>query len=469
MSGWGSIFNNMTYALRSHSATLSRLQEQAATGMRVLRPSDSPVDAFRISGLAAEGLTLESYVQNLDTVVRNLGTASSVLQSVSVSITRVESLLTQGATEFNAKQRGINAAEIDQILEQILSLANTENLGQHLFAGSLTTSAPYVATRLGGEIVSVTYKGSLEEMSIPVALEVKHASLLVGEEVFRSDNRGDPIFYGQTGAAEGAGTSSVRGDVWLIVKHTSTDYALAPGLDEGTSASKDTIMGDHTLNANGPAGTIQLDSGEVLTFDGTETDLKLTNENGAVVYVDASGFDMLNNGDYTITGDGTLSIDDGVTTLAIDFTSDVQPVVDSTGRILYVDSTGIVAPGNEPIRVPGTYDLFGALINARDLLRDTRDLSGQQSELLGQALESVKEVALGLSEAVASTGGRLQAMDTLHDTLGNQKITAEGHASMLQDADIIAVAMELARTQTLYQMSLMTAGKLLSLSLLDYI
>ena len=42
-------------------------------------------------------------------------------------------------------------------------------------------------------------------------------------------------------------------------------------------------------------------------------------------------------------------------------------------------------------------------------------------------------------------------------------------ARLLEEADIVQVATDLARTQTLYEMTLTTAGKLLSLSLLDFI
>jgi flagellin-like hook-associated protein FlgL len=53
----------------------------------------------------------------------------------------------------------------------------------------------------------------------------------VGEDIFRSANRGNPVFLGSTGAAAGAGTSNVRGDVWLTVDHDGTNYRIS--IDDG--------------------------------------------------------------------------------------------------------------------------------------------------------------------------------------------------------------------------------------------
>ena len=55
MAGWGAIYNNVTFALRSQAAELARLQEQAASGVRVVRASDDPANAYRILQLRGQG------------------------------------------------------------------------------------------------------------------------------------------------------------------------------------------------------------------------------------------------------------------------------------------------------------------------------------------------------------------------------------------------------------------------------
>ena len=60
-------------------------------------------------------------------------------------------------------------------------------------------------------------------------------------------------------------------------------------------------------------------------------------------------------------------------------------------------------------------------------------------------------------------------MDTLQRTVDHLKTVTNQQADQFEDADIVLIATDLARTQTLYEMALRSASKLLSLSLLDFI
>ena len=63
------------------------------------------------------------------------------------------------------------------------------------------------------------------------------------------------------------------------------------GLGPGESVKASTMRGGfhaHTITIDGPKGTIQLDSGQPVRFDGTETDLQIENEFGQYLFVDVS-------------------------------------------------------------------------------------------------------------------------------------------------------------------------------------
>jgi len=470
MSSWGAIYRNTTFALRSHSDQLAQLQLQAATGARVLRASDDPGDADRILHLQSHSRSVGTYVDNLDSVSLGLQEASNALQEMSSSLARVRTLLTQAASgTLNDTNRCAVAEEINSLLEQVVSLANHKSLGRHLFSGASISVTPYEVEREDGEITAVHYRGSHGDLPVPVAEGVTYSGLFAGDRVFRSDDRQPPVCYGNTGAAAGDGTSSVRGDVWLTLENTSTEYAAGThGLQAGSG--QDAILGRHTLTVSAAAQTIRLDDGTDVGFTGTETDLALTNQFGDVVHVDLTGW---SGGDETIavTGQGRASIDDGESWTALtDFNVDLAVTRASDGRVLRVDTGGILRVGVEPVRVPGTYDLFGTLMDARDLLRNSRDLDvGAQMELIDELIGSTDEVAAGLSETLTIAGGRLQAMDTLRGTLETIQADADVEVALLGDADLVQVATELARAQNLYEMTLASSAKLMSLSLLDYL
>ena len=238
----------------------------------------------------------------------------------------------------------------------------------------------------------MTYQGSDESRSIDVAPGLDIEAYHVGDAIFRSDDRGEPVFLGQTGAAAGTGTSNVQGDVWLTVDHDGTNYRIS--IDDGASF-------------------------------------------------------------VTVPAGGETN----------------QAVTDSrTGRVLYVDTTGIHSTGVELVRVPGTYDVFGTLISLRDMLLNERGLSTTElQDYVDKGVAGVEEIRNLLVQAEVSTGSKVAFLDTLKKNLENMQFDTTDETTRLQEADIAQIAIDLSRREVLYQMSLSVAGKLMSTSLLDFI
>jgi len=394
MSGsLSSIYDNISLALYLHSRAMARLQEQASTGARINRASDDPSSAYQILGLNSQQRRLSNYIDNLSEMVNTLAVTSTIIGDMTSEITEAKTRLTQiTGSLYGEMGRQRIADGINEILEQMVSLANTKHASQYLFGGSNTTSAPYVVQRTNGQITSVTYQGSAEDRNIEAAPGLKSSAFYIGDDIFRSNNRGTPIFLGETGSQSGTGTSSVTGDVWLTIIHDGSNYKLS--IDDG--ASYVTV----------PAG-----------------------------------------------GDTNQAITDS-----------------RTGRILYVDSTQINSTGVQMVSVPGTYDIFNTLISIRDILKNERGLSDAQlQELLNNSINSLDEIHSLLVQTEVSVGSKIGFLDNLKDTLNNLKYNTEDEATSLQEADIAQVAMDLSRREILYQMSLSVAGKLMSMSLLDFI
>ena len=399
MSGLlGSIYNNVSYSLRIHSEAMLRLQEQASTGSRVNRASDDPSAAYRILGLNSQRRLTESYMENISQASRMLtfseiafsgdGDRGGIKNIISDVKTEMTKILSQTYTE---DQRRTAVEQVNGYLEEMLVWANTRNMDLYVFGGSDMKSAPYEAVRTNGEITSVTYVGSFENRDVKVGLGIESSGSYVGDDIFRVDNRGTPVFLGDTGAAVGTGTASVRGDAWLTVTGSA--------------------------------------------------------------------------------GNWTLSIDDGATTFNSDGTDTNLAVTDSqTGRVLYVDTTGITSTGVDMVRVPGTHDIFSALIGIRDVLKNERGLPDAQiSELRDNAMISLSEVEDLLVEKSVSIGSRIGFLEGLKNMLEDTKFNINTETALLGDADITQVAIDLSQREVLYEMSLSVAASLLSMSLMDFI
>jgi len=253
MSGsLNNIYNNVSFALYLHTNAMAKLQEQASTGSRINRISDDPAAAYRVLGLNTNEKSLENYINNLSEVASILGFSSTILDNITSGLAEIQIRLTQitsGIYDEAARKR--TAEGIDDILEQIVSLANTRHMDQYLFGGTDTGSAPYTVERTNGKITRVTYQGSLESRDIEVAPGVESSAFYIGDNIFRSNDRSDPIFIGDTGAKAGTGTSSVHGAVWLTVRDNS-GYELS--IDDG--ATWIPAGGANTLVTNSLTGEV---------------------------------------------------------------------------------------------------------------------------------------------------------------------------------------------------------------------
>jgi len=501
MSGiLNNIYNNVSFALRLHTEAMARLQEQASTGSRINRASDDPSAAFRVLGLNTDEKVLENYIDNLSEVVSTLELTYTIVKDITSSLAETRKRLTQitsGIYDEEARKR--TAEEIDEILEQVVLLANTQHIDQYLFGGTDTDSAPYLIQRTNGEITSVTYQGSNEERNIEVAPGVESSGFFIGDNIFRSNNRSAPTFLGNTGAASGNGTSNVQGYTWLTITddtdptkyrlsiNDGTDYVTVlkgkgseiQELDfEGktpTGGSFTLTFDNQTTSAIGPsadADTIKaalvalpnLDADDIVSVTGTfATDFTITfaDTMGDVPELVVPAHDLVDGG-------GAITITPSTTTDGIGDTR--LAVTDSSGRVLYVNTTGITSTGVELVSVPGTHDIFNTLITLRDILNNERGLSEiQLEELRSDVLISLKEVSNLLVQTEVSVGSKIGFLDNLKDSLNNLKYNAEDESTRLQEADIAQIAIDLSRQEILYQMSLSVAGRLMSMSLLDFL
>ncbi len=389
------IYDNVSFALSRHSKAMAVLQEQASTGSRINRTSDDPSSGYQVLGLKSEERFLQNYMDLIEDTSGSLEIVSTVLESIVSDINDARLQITQivGGI-YGETERQRTADVLNDILEQIVSLANTQHNNRYLFSGNNSDTTPYAVTRTNGDITAVTYNGGSSDRVIEAAPGVDVTSNYAGDDLFGSDARQAPVFTGDSGAAAGTGTSSVRGDVWLTISEpASGTYRLS--IDDGAS------------------------------------------------YVDVS----------VPPGDANTKVTDSV-----------------TGRILYVDTTSITSTGVELVQNPGTYNVFNSLMGLRDILRNERGFSDSEVvDLINDSvssLEEVRDLVIGNQVIIGSKIGFLENIST---TLNDINYNASQQVSLLEEADITQVAIDLSRREVLYQMSLSVAGKLMSMSLLNYL
>ncbi|BDZ45111.1 flagellar hook-associated protein FlgL [Naasia aerilata] len=148
--------------VQTSRALLSQLQEQAATGRAVTKPSDDPSATASIMRVHAQQRATEQYGTNISDGTAWLATVDDALSSSEDILRKVRDLTLRGANEgtMTPATRSAIAGELEGLKSDLLEKANTTYLGRTVFAGSSSagtafaaTPAPYTFTGAAGATV----------------------------------------------------------------------------------------------------------------------------------------------------------------------------------------------------------------------------------------------------------------------------------------------------------------------------
>jgi flagellar hook-associated protein 3 FlgL len=135
---------NMMTNLNHNLLHMQRYQEYLTTGRKMNRPSDDPVGFNFSMRYRSELRANEQYQKNRDYALSRLETTESLMHAVNEIIQRAKELAIQGANDTNPDTARENiAAEIDEMIEQLESIANEKFQGKYVFNGEKTDAPPY--------------------------------------------------------------------------------------------------------------------------------------------------------------------------------------------------------------------------------------------------------------------------------------------------------------------------------------
>ncbi|MEM0951571.1 MAG: flagellar hook-associated protein FlgL [Cyanobacteria bacterium P01_H01_bin.74] len=148
--------NRSVFHLQNNLSRTNDLQEKLASGQNILKPSDDPVGLTRVLLLSNSIRTDEQYKKNIDAAISETQISDSAITTMVDVVHRVQELATQAANFTNNQDgRDAIALEVDELINQLVQLGNTDIAGKYVFAGFQTDTPPF--TRTGDNI---TYAGS---------------------------------------------------------------------------------------------------------------------------------------------------------------------------------------------------------------------------------------------------------------------------------------------------------------------
>src|SRR4051812_49365309 len=127
-------FNHAIIDTRRLTDQLADLQTQSATGRRYQKISDNPAATLAVLSNTAQERTMSAHLANVGVARSALNTSVSTLQQVSTIFTRAHSIAADAANSNNdSSSYEAMASEVDQMISQVMSLANTKQGGSYLY------------------------------------------------------------------------------------------------------------------------------------------------------------------------------------------------------------------------------------------------------------------------------------------------------------------------------------------------
>ena len=158
--------NNLGVSLNASTGTEQTLTQQLSSGLRVSQLSDDPVVAGQSVLLASQIGSLDSFVQSASKEQGLLQVTDSALGQVVSDITSAISLGTEaGNSTLSATNLQSVAAQVGTLRDSVVSLANTNYLGQYIFSGSKGDTKAYVLNGTTDPAVA-TYQGDTVTQSV---------------------------------------------------------------------------------------------------------------------------------------------------------------------------------------------------------------------------------------------------------------------------------------------------------------
>jgi flagellar hook-associated protein 3 FlgL len=402
----GQLYDRSIQAIVDNQAELSDLQQQLATGKRILRPSDDPVGSTKVIRLTEELAQIAQYQKNNNVLTNALEQEETVMRNINQSLDRARVLMIQSGNGIvGDEERQAIANEISQIRSEVFDLMNTQNAsGEYIFAG-FQSHSPAFAFNAANPGNKFTFEGDEGIRDIQISNEVKLASNSSGKDVFENVLA---RFTSSITATAGVTSASMK-----ISLQDNFDRFFDQNYDNLTPANnafRITIQaGNQVQIVNQGTGAVMdvlpFTSGDPFTFNGLE---------------------------FTING---------VVGDTVDFQLDPP----------------------EKKNIAETLNDFVIALSDDNLSDSDFD------KALADAVVGIDNGMETLSSSIAFVGGRLNTAQSVFASNLDAEIVNQSARSRIEDVDYAEAVSELSKQETALQASQATFGRVTGLTLFDFI
>lgn len=400
------IYDVNVAALNQQQSKMLHTQQQVSSGRRILTAADDPTAAAQALELTQADSSTAQYAKNIEATQHLLSLSEGALQTVTTLLQDAQTITVSAGNigSLSNSDRKTLANDLQSHLDDLLSLANsTDGIGNYLFSGFQGKTTPFVNAATGTQ-----YMGDDGQRLRQVNANRQLAGNDSGADIFMRIKNGNGTFVTQSPIANtGSGIIS-QGDVINSALLTGHNYQIDFTVTGGAttySVTDNSTLPAPTVLSTGNAFV----SGQTISFDGLQFDIKGTPANG-----------------------------------------DLFTVVPSANVSVFKTISDLINTLNTPV-IPGNV-ASSAQVSAGVNLA----LNG-----LSRSLDNVLTVR-------ASVGSRLNELDALKSTGDDLSLQYKQALSLLQDVDYNKAITELTQQNTSLQAAQKSFLQVMNLSIFNY-
>ncbi len=181
---------------------VERAQQQLSSGKRINTASDDPGQVSALLQTRAQLRQAERTEQNLGIIQGEVNTGESVVSQALTLVERAQVLAAKGATSFQtAEARTAAADEVDGLIEQMVTLSQTQYNDRYLFAGDSDQTVPYTLDWTQATPLS-SYQGSASTRMATTPSGAQFRVALTAEEIFGNADPEKNVFAALTALSQ---------------------------------------------------------------------------------------------------------------------------------------------------------------------------------------------------------------------------------------------------------------------------
>jgi flagellar hook-associated protein 3 FlgL len=450
-------FNRTLYNLNNLQAASKTIMDQMSSQKKINRPSDDPTGVGKVLNLRYVQQMNNQYTKNIDSSDAWLKMTESKLSSLDDLLVNARELATAQATATaTADTRRITANNIQQLTDQMFSIANSQYMDRYIFAGGRTDQPPFARE----ETISLAMvSGENNGFSGTVSRSLGLMNVAAGDTL---------TIEGSTYTAVASGAGAGQFDVGLTDADTADNLRAAIALaNPGVYTLGDAGTADLTINR-----TDGITLGAVRTNNGAHFS-SYTGSTNKTYAMKIIGGGSLGTATYEISQDGgrtwdappiltpatgVVNVGDGVVmhfTAGTFVANDIFYVRASTSGLYKGDGEemstdigqglpfayGISGEAVFTNKGKGQMDIFEVMKDLKTAL-ENNDQNGIQGQI--DKLKAADDQVL-LNRTIS--GARMNRMELAKNYQADYDQRAAEMLSKIEDADITKLVTDLASTQ----------------------